>query len=358
MRHLRKRIIHQTFLLLFALALTAGGIPRTYAHSPETTIKVVTFNVFAGKREMDLERLARQIPSVRALDADVIALQEVYDLRVKAAYREAFPDYDIIESGKLPVPTRWSYRALDWSHKGLEWVSKLTGLARWSKGSRHIFDGDTYGLMILVKKDRGTVLRDTQYSERYDIQAGRGILTLLEAVKPKAYLWIEAEIDGIPLLIVNTHLSNGVQNHRRAGQLAQLADGLESRRTHNNGIRKPTLFLADTNADAREPEIEWWHTFFRDTFSAIHPDENTAPRGGITWDEANPLAQTGNLREPSQRLDFVSVQDGDHFHFQVETSEVVFNTDGDYISDHNGVATKLKVASRCSSLLETLYSDD
>lgn len=317
------------------------------------SLKAVTFNVFAGAREMNFERLARQIEEVRALDADIIALQETFDRRVKAAYRNAFPDYYIFESGEVPVPTRWSYRALNWSHKALELVTKVTGLARWSQGSRHMFDGDTYGLMILVKKDKGTVQLDTQHVERFDVQAGRGILKLLEAVKPKGFLWIEYVVDGIPLLVVNSHLSNGVENYRRAGQLAQLAESLEARTNANAGIQQPVLFLVDANANGSEPEMQWLHDGkFVDTYLVAHPDLRSVPGEGITWDDANPLAQTGNLREPPQRVDYISVIHGDHHHFEVMSSDVMLNTQGNFVSDHNAVVTQVELKNICSDLLE------
>ena len=339
-----RTITPPTALLLYffsiLVGLTATSAPVNAA--TPTPLKILTLNVFAGKREMDFERLSRQISAVRAINADIIALQETYDDRVIEAYRKAFPDYHHFVTGHVPVPTRWSYRALDWTHKALELLSSLTGVARWSRGSRQIFNGDTYGLMILLKNERGTVHAQTQYSERFDVQAGRGLLKLLEAVKPKALQWIQYEVDGVPLLVVNTHLSNGVENTRRAGQHAQLAESLEKRAQEDSGFRQPVLFLADANADESEPEIQWWHTQFKDT----------APQGGVTWDDQNPLAQTGNLKEPPQRLDYISTRDSAYHRIEAVNTKTVFNTHGNYISDHNGVVAEVTIH-LCQTLLES-----
>jgi endonuclease/exonuclease/phosphatase family metal-dependent hydrolase len=306
-------------------------------------VRVLTLNVFAGKQEMDFARLARQIDAVKDLDPDIIALQELYDERAKAMYREAFPQFHALESGNTPAPPKFSQKLVGLVQGSFELANKAFKVAPWVKGSRALLEGDTHGLMLLTNGKKGAIRAETKLVKRYEIQAAPSPATrLFESVKPKGFILVEYELGGVRILIVNTHLSNGVRNERRIGQLAELAEEIMHRDLNDPRGACPVIFCGDTNADGREPEMQWWHTEagFYDTYVARNPDLGAAPRRGMTWDNANPLTR-GNLTEPDQRVDFISARPNAEHAFEILESKIVL--DENPVSDHYGVMTDLRL---------------
>ncbi|MEW6058362.1 MAG: endonuclease/exonuclease/phosphatase family protein [Bdellovibrionota bacterium] len=335
-------------LIYFCIFLTSSA---QFARAEGLVFRVLTLNIFAGKLEMDFERLERQIQAIRALELpDVIALQEVFDERVKERYREAFPEYELIDSGKSQPHSMTSYRLYLVAQGVLQTSNRAFGVAQWINGLREIFEGDTHGLTLLIKKQSGLVMPETKLVEKFEVQAApTRPLKALESIKPKGFSMVELEIEGSRILLANTHLSNGVTNPRRIHQLKQIVKEIK-RRDQARGFSCPAIFCGDTNADGKQPEMKWLHgeAGFIDSYVVANPDLEKAPHKGNTWDNKNALTQ-GNLKEPDQRVDYVSIRPGERHEVEVLSSKLVF--DAKPVSDHYGVLTEFRILPKCERLL-------
>jgi len=322
------------------------------APSSKSNVRVLTLNIFAGKTGMDFDRLKRQIDAVQNLDADIIALQEVFDDKARALYEQSFSDFDIFATGKTEAAESLSAKFFNVVQGSVDLARKAFKVAPWAEGSRGFLNGDSHGLVLLFKKSKGKAQPHTKYIKIFDVQAAPDRATrLLEALKPKAFIWVEYEVNGVRLLVVNTHMSNGVSNPRRIEQIRQVAAEIALRDIENPTKACPAVFCGDTNADGSEPEMLWLReeAGFKDTFLEINPDIDTNPGHGATWNNVNPLTNQGHLIEPDQRVDYVAIRPGAKHTFEILNSKLVLNQDP--VSDHYGVMTDLRVVPHCEKIL-------
>ena len=257
---------------LIALALLSPSLAS--AEMPK--LKVLTLSIFTGTTHVDFSRIYTQIYDVRKLDADVVCLQEAYDNRVIALYRDFLGDYNAHAVG---VNSNSLTTAI------------ISGLPLTS-GMRAVQEGNILGLSILVKKRLQAAADRFPKAGIFSVQASSSTLTkLAENVKPKGYLATRLEADGFSAVVVNTHLSNGVENALRLRQVQELALEIDGGDIGNPHGSYPVILCADTNADGRQPEMKWLRerAGYVDTYFVENPDLGRAPHGGATWDDANPL---------------------------------------------------------------------
>ena len=224
----------------------------------ETRVKVLTWNVWwrFGPWEERAEAIASNLA---ALDADIIALQEV------------------------------------WKHDGISFAAKLAG----KLGFHYVFEncmdvGDTgFGNAILSRWPIETTDQISLYGKE---QTGESRIA------------IYAEIDGprgkIPLFV--THLNWKLdESHIRQKQVADLARFIGSKPL----TKFPPVLCGDFNADPDSEEMRML------TGLTTAPVEGLvfydawgfagAGSGGMTWDNSNPYV--GMDFEPDRRIDYILV---------------------------------------------------
>jgi endonuclease/exonuclease/phosphatase family metal-dependent hydrolase len=296
-------------------------------------VRVLTLNIFAGTREMDFERLDRQLKAVRALGADVICLQEVYDHRVRAIYQIEFNGFDYLGHDRdtpFLSPSRW---LLDWTL---------------SPGEREIVLGFETDSALLLDTRKWQVSPGTKRSVTLPNAAPavdsslKLAISVLESLKPKGYVSVRSRIHGAWVRVANMRLTNGVDNPNRMLQVRQVVADLERTRGSD-----PVILCGDTNSDADNADMRWLRgeAGFHDSFLEANPDPSLTPHRGSTWSSDNDLTFAGNLREPDQRVDYVYYLPGRDVTFETESSRIVLD-EAPFVSDHFGVLTELKLIRR------------
>jgi len=247
------------------------------------------------------------------------------------------------------------------SHSILYFILSLCNLPR----IRDLLEGDTLGLMTLVKRDSSKLRVKPESIVRhvYDYQAFKLSWTSIFewCFKPKGYLSLEVELlnEGTKtaaatattmVLIVNTHLSIGLNNTRRIHQVRELKREVFKK---SHGGRITAVLCGDKNADHAEPEMHYLRSRgFIDSYLQYYGGNlNLAPKNGATWDNENPLTM-GFLVEPNQRLDYVFVKPAltstgsQQSDVQIENSQLCMN-EAPFLSDHFGVMTTMNIGSCC-----------
>ncbi|HTL13357.1 MAG TPA: endonuclease/exonuclease/phosphatase family protein [Bdellovibrionota bacterium] len=312
------------------------------AMAGEGTLRVLTLNVFAGTREMDFDRLDRQMKAVRELQPDVVCLQEVYDHRVRTRYHAAFSDFGIYGDDHDTDPS---------------FLLVAAELAASTAGEKAIAHGYRTDEVLLLNNQRGQSFPDSKIvhtfpNEAPDSKDAGGTLmswgvSALESLKPKGYVSVRYQVDGVDVTVASMRLTNGVHNPKRAIQVKELIGRLfhtedtENPRSFNFA---PIILCGDTNADGEEPEMRWMRekAGFHDTYLEGNPDREHAPHAGMTWSADNDLTHNGNLTEPDQRVDYVLFAPGDEYTFETIGSRIVFD-EAPLVSDHFGVLTELRL---------------
>lgn len=350
---------------------------------PHERLTIVTLNVFATPFNNAGERYKQQVASLKQLSPDAVFLQEMYASDLKSLYEENFSDtYHVFSTGSLAsLKPTFIAGALNFkiSMLLLFFMSKMVALIELEPLSlvllslvlsvsnslplripslvylalswkfprlRDILEGDTLGLMLLVKKSTMVVKPDSLTTHLFSNQAYTfSFVGLFEwCFKPRGFISVQAQHiqSSCTMTLVNTHLNVGLGNSKRLLQVKELADCM-----HQLSISKevPVVVGGDTNADAKDPEIKFlYDQGFCDTYLTYYKgDLSNAPRHGDTWDNSNPLAH-GFLIEPNQRVDYIMFKNCHSSKgFLVEKSMLLFDQEP-FVSDHYGVLSQLLVA--------------
>ena len=194
--------------LLLAAACASTG-PGT---GTETAIRVLVFNIHAGKDARGVDNLERVAALVRETGADIALLQEV-DVRTE-------------RSGGVDQPA-----VLD----------SLTGLSA-AFGRTLDYQGGLYGIAVL---SRWPIVRDTMLQLPVSPPQGRAG----GSYEPRGALIATIEAPGGPITVINTHLDASGEEHYRLQELATLIAEAGRR----GGAPGPLLIGGDFNA---RPESE------------------------------------------------------------------------------------------------------
>ncbi len=324
--------------LLFAL----GGSSVLHAENfPRLT--VVNLNIWAGLHEMDFERLDLQIQGMRQYSPDIITLQEAYDERGKRIYRNSLPEFDAV-SFDGPAPSNLTLTGMNALVDSMATVHRATGLFPYISGTREMFRGDGYGLKILGRRGpESSLQQETKILREYQTRGSGRFSTaaFVDRLKPRAYLAVQYQTENGPILLVNTHWSNGVKNPRRLAVAQELVAAIKELQRLPSGELMPVILTLDSNADDAEPEMRYLTQQARDTFHDKNPDLAKAPFGGKTWCGAN-CHTRGRLIEPDQRVDYIFTFPGSHRYLHTLESRLAF-TDSPFVSDHFGVLSVLEL---------------
>lgn len=161
----------------------------------ERRMRVVTWNIHMGVGRDGRRDLGRVTGEINRFEADILALQEVENLRLG-------PDGGSSE---------------------LEQLSRATGLPAYAGPTLLRPDGD-YGNAVLTSWPVRRI-------QRHDIS--------VTGCEPRGVLELELELDGARLRVLATHL--GLRRHERRRQLAQLAGLIDPADT------RPLVLLGDLN---------------------------------------------------------------------------------------------------------------
>jgi endonuclease/exonuclease/phosphatase family metal-dependent hydrolase len=212
-------------ILLLALVLTAPALP---ALQPADALRVVSYNIRHGRGNDDVVDLERTARVLRALEPDVVGLQEVDD-RAK-------------RSGGVPQAAR---------------LGELLGMHH-AFGRFMDYQGGAYGMAIL---------------SRYPIVASREV-PLPEGNEPRVALAVEVRLpDGSRITIVNVHFDWVRDDGFRFAQAETLMKYLDA-------VETPIILLGDFNDLPESQTLALFRSRFgeaakpeddRFTFSATDP---------------------------------------------------------------------------------------
>ena len=112
---------------------------------------------------------------------------------------------------------------------------------------REILEGDTLGLMILVKKSKFSVDVSSEVAHMFQNQAfGNSFVGLFEwCFKPRGFISVRVQMkeSDRTILIVNTHLNVGLGNSKRLSQIKELKDEIHKLSQYKD---LPVILLGDT----------------------------------------------------------------------------------------------------------------
>lgn len=172
-------------LALIALALTTAGCRQVLYGKPIAPLRVLVFNIHAGKDAKGVDNLERVADVVRATSADVVLLQEV--------------DKFTTRSGKIDQ---------------LAVLTKLTGY-RGAFGKTLDYQGGDYGIAVL---SRWNIIGDTLIRLPVNPpQARSGGL-----YEPRGALRVSIAAPGGAIHVVNTHLDASRADSFRRQELPQV----------------------------------------------------------------------------------------------------------------------------------------
>lgn len=253
------------------------------------------------------------------------------------------------------IPFSLASRFVGKVQNAVDYANKFRNVFPWASCTRGFLDGDSYGLTFFFDNEKGICRPETKYEQEFDHQVGTSLLTRFhESIKPRAFMWVEYEVGGVDLLVINTYMSNGVHNPRREKQLDQIARELLLRDLRLGRI-DPAMFMGDTNADRAEPEMQKFHRVarFRDSLKEANPDLSISPHKGMTWDPDGNRLTDGPLREPPQGVDFISVRDGKKYRIKIKTSRIALDKKPN--SDHYAIYTEFEIIPACEDLIADLF---
>jgi endonuclease/exonuclease/phosphatase family metal-dependent hydrolase len=264
-------------------------------------VRFVTLNLW-GERGPFERRMPLVVSGLRALGADVVALQEVREIPGRV------PNMAETIAGELGMRCEWA-PAMEWG-------------------------GGTEGVAILT----ATPLRDVV---RLDLPHGseklRRVALCGRASTPRG----EARV-------CTAHLHYRLEHGReREDQAVALASLLAARPD------EVAVLLGDLNATPDSDEIRFLRgkttlggnrAFFQDAWELHHPGE-----AGHTWARENPCTADLRWLQPGRRIDYVLVSkeepDG---RGEVLSCDIVLDraTDGVFPSDHWGLCADVRVRAR------------
>jgi endonuclease/exonuclease/phosphatase family metal-dependent hydrolase len=193
-------------LLLLSLPVVAACAGRR-ASQPSRAVRVLVYNIHAGKDAGGVDAVARVAALVRELDADVVLLQEV-DRRTK-------------RSGGVDQPAE---------------LSRLTGYQA-AFGRTLDYDGGEYGIAVL---SRWPIARDTLVHLPIDPPQQRAG----GSYEPRGALRVVVNAPFGAMAVVNTHLDAGRDDAYRRQEIRTVLAIADSLRA--SGL--PTLLGGDFNS--------------------------------------------------------------------------------------------------------------
>ena len=145
-------------------------------------------------------------------------------------------------------------------------------------------------------------------------------------------LSVHLDVEGLPLWVVNTHLSwkaeDSASRRAQAEELVRLCGSLEG----------SVLAGGDFKAAPQEDPIGMMRgAGFTDLFAALHPEEP-----GITWDNRNLHIQSHTVRFPDRRIDYLFLRGKEWKPVRCEVVCNVPTAEGICPSDHYGVLATLQ----------------
>ena len=250
------------------------------AHAPagDATLRVMSFNIAAGNG--DLDRIAQ---TIRAADADLVALQEV---DVYWGERSNFVDQAARLGEQLRMQVRFAR------------IYKLPA-------ARPALPAREYGVALLSRHPiaswRNHML--TRLSTQQQAAAPESMPGFLEAA---------VRVNGTTVRVFNTHIDYRPDPSVRQKQVAEML-------AYIGELSTPTLLLGDLNAQPHSPELQPLLERLRDAWPAT-----AGP--GYTYPAA----------EPVRRIDYVLTS----AHFRVGSAQVPVTV----ASDHRPVIVELFLA--------------
>jgi endonuclease/exonuclease/phosphatase family metal-dependent hydrolase len=257
-----------------------GEARRASNASGTAALRLLTLNVgllafrIWGRRGLSFaphidERLASTPDHLNAIEADIIALQEIYDGAHSRFIRDA--------------------------------LFRTHPYAFFPRSLRSVLGS---GLMVL---SRHPIVQA-------EFLRGRGGPVIANTISEKGALCVMVDIAGYgPLRLINVHLSVGGAFRR-----PQIKESRTHRATEIDQVlalsrpspgRPPAILVGDFNCSPLvSPEIydRIIAAGFIDAFAAVTPAD--IARNAVTWDRANPANANGRYRHaPSQRIDHVFI---------------------------------------------------
>lgn len=189
-----------------------------------------------------------------------------------------------------------------------------------------VFPNDQSGLAIFshlpVKKTQSIRLKTQSPTEDYF----------------RHLLYAEAELEGKPLFIFNTHLSwKADESSVRQKQVSEILALI-----HQIAGDAPALLMGDFNAAPDTPEVKQVVTQggFTDAYAKFHPGQD-----GFTWDNhSNPYACASEPKMPDRRIDYIFIR-GEALLSHLHKMRLVFkgySKEDVHASDHFGLLAWFK----------------
>lgn len=240
------------------------------------SIRVVTLNFWGTEAPVD-RRVELAVAQLRALDPDVVCLQEVR------------PHAGATTAHSIAQP--------------LGMVARYAVATRWQAGEFGFSTAGEEGLALLTKQplvaDRVLMLPDARPGDVRILLSG------------------QVETEGGPIWVHTTHLhyrlADGCARERQV-EAIDAAITACGRSNHDS----PQILCGDFNATADSDEIRFMRglttlagrrTHFQDAWLRCHrePQAGDGPDNGITWSAENPLTRPLRSLDIDRRIDYVFV---------------------------------------------------
>eukprot|EP00930_Biecheleria_cincta_P104868 TRINITY_DN97329_c0_g1_i1.p1 TRINITY_DN97329_c0_g1~~TRINITY_DN97329_c0_g1_i1.p1 ORF type:complete len:340 (-),score=48.47 TRINITY_DN97329_c0_g1_i1:55-1074(-) len=336
-------------------------------------LSVLTFNVWY---EQVAKRWPAQVIAIRKLKPDIICLQEVQSLDVANHFCKEFSaEYKCARfEGRLSLGTMfvlgiaWLLLYAFWAfcqQLGIIDQRPILGgllsvlcllLILWRDPAQAtgFLLGNRTGLLLFVRKEKmlSTRLSATLFREwQYDY---------LNWVRPRGFLTVDAELQvgqsKIPLKVMSSHLDQPIQQVEGRGRVRQAEEMLEQIKQFQ-GL---ALLAGDLNCTKSNVPggtscgtYELIRKHMKDACEVNKDPTSSEIKQCFTWDQVeNPLARStmndlayGSSSPLRQQVDYVFWQhQGPIGNISCSSCQVVFNEDGNLLSDHYGMLAKFRVA--------------
>ncbi len=219
---------------------------------------------------------------LKTCDADIVGLQEVFDMDWAREIRE--------RSG-------YPYLVVSGEHSGLIFLSRFK----------------------LIEQEC-LVMKTKSPSEDYF----------------RYIFYVLVDAGGKKIALFNTHLSwKADENEARMKQTLELAEFVQKK-----GGDLPVVLLGDLNAGPETPSATYLRETLKwcDTFGAKNLGDP-----GLTWDYTNPYAKAAGEKMAERRIDYIFIREQAGIFKKILSSRLVLNepsVEGVYPSDHFGVMTE------------------
>lgn len=281
-------------------------------------LRVVTLNLWGTEPPLD-RRVELAIRQLRALDVDVVCLQEVRPLDGKTGRTTA----DVIA-------------------EALGMAAHYAVAVSWDDGAHGKLPAGQEGLAVLAKR-----IVDAR------------VVPLPEPRVADARILLSAQVEtaGGPIWVHTTHLHYRLDDGLAREQQVLAID--EALRAHRDNTSPPQILCGDMNATPDSDEMRFLRglttlggrrTHFQDAWLRLHrePLPGEGPAQGITWSSENELTRPLRSLDIDRRIDYVYVtsrkKDGRGTIHDCRVVMTERDADGVSASDHYGVYAEVQVA--------------